>query len=119
LVVDFSFLTLVDNEAFLTHAPGRLNEAFSLIRPFHWSVSHARENKKQKKKNTSYLRGYTDRNRLPSIVFSGLAAAVDHGGFRRSNTVHTDRFDRRSSPREIFAVLEMRVVVCHGFPTTG
>ncbi|XP_060859675.1 ionotropic receptor 40a [Metopolophium dirhodum] len=38
LVVDFSFLTLVDNEAFLTHAPGRLNEAFSLIRPFHWSV---------------------------------------------------------------------------------
>jgi len=40
LVVDFSFLTLVDNEAFLTHAPGRLNEAFSLIRPFHWSVSY-------------------------------------------------------------------------------
>ncbi|XP_050528960.1 ionotropic receptor 40a-like isoform X3 [Daktulosphaira vitifoliae] len=38
LVVDFSFLTLVDNEAFLTHAPGRLNEAFSLVRPFHWSV---------------------------------------------------------------------------------
>ncbi|XP_014243481.1 ionotropic receptor 40a [Cimex lectularius] len=37
-VVEFSFLTLADNEAFLTHAPGRLNEALALIRPFQWQV---------------------------------------------------------------------------------
>ncbi|KAE8573229.1 Ionotropic receptor 40a, partial [Halyomorpha halys] len=38
LAVDFSFLTLTDNEAFLTHAPGRLNEALALVRPFNWKV---------------------------------------------------------------------------------
>lgn len=36
--VEFSFLTLADNEAFLTHAPGRLNEALALVRSFHWEV---------------------------------------------------------------------------------
>ncbi|KAK7590098.1 hypothetical protein V9T40_001711 [Parthenolecanium corni] len=37
-VVEFSFLTLVDSELFLTHSPGLLNEALALIRPFHWQV---------------------------------------------------------------------------------
>ncbi|XP_046658718.1 ionotropic receptor 40a-like isoform X2 [Homalodisca vitripennis] len=36
--VEFSFLTLADNEAFLTHTPGRLNEALALVRSFHWEV---------------------------------------------------------------------------------
>ncbi|XP_039283234.1 ionotropic receptor 40a [Nilaparvata lugens] len=36
--VDFTFPTLVDNEVFLTHAPGYLSEAVALIRPFHWKV---------------------------------------------------------------------------------
>ena len=36
--VEFSFLTLVDSELFLTHSPGLLNEALALIRPFHWIV---------------------------------------------------------------------------------
>ncbi|KAK9497527.1 hypothetical protein O3M35_004231 [Rhynocoris fuscipes] len=38
LAVEFSFLTLTDNEVFLTHSPSRLNEALALIRPFHWQV---------------------------------------------------------------------------------
>lgn len=37
--VEFSFLTLADNEAFLTHKPGRLNEALALVHSFHWDVS--------------------------------------------------------------------------------
>lgn len=37
--VEFSFLTLADNEAFLTHAPSLLNEALALVRSFHWKVS--------------------------------------------------------------------------------
>nr|AVH87314.1 ionotropic receptor 26 [Holotrichia parallela] len=37
-VVEFSFLTLADSDAFVTHAPDTLNEAFALVRPFHWKV---------------------------------------------------------------------------------
>lgn len=37
--VEFSFFTLVDSEAFVTHRPSKLNEAFALIRPFQWQVS--------------------------------------------------------------------------------
>lgn len=37
--VDFTFLTLADNEAFLTHAPGHLNEGMALVRSFQWNVS--------------------------------------------------------------------------------
>ncbi|GLV36593.1 Ionotropic receptor 40a [Carabus blaptoides fortunei] len=37
-LVEFSFLTLADSGAFITHAPSRLNEALALIRPFHWKV---------------------------------------------------------------------------------
>ncbi|KAK5647663.1 hypothetical protein RI129_002555 [Pyrocoelia pectoralis] len=37
-VVEFSFLTLADSVAFVTHAPSRLNEALALVRPFHWQV---------------------------------------------------------------------------------
>lgn len=39
--VDFSFFTLPDSGAFLTHAPRRLSEAFALVYPFHkdvWSL---------------------------------------------------------------------------------
>ncbi|KAK4885196.1 hypothetical protein RN001_001467 [Aquatica leii] len=36
--VEFSFLTLVDSVAFVTHAPSPLNEALALVRPFHWQV---------------------------------------------------------------------------------
>lgn len=38
LAVEFSFLTLADSGAFVTHAPGRLNEALALVRPFQWKV---------------------------------------------------------------------------------
>lgn len=37
-LVEFSFITLADSGAFLTHAPGRLNEAFALIQPFQSEV---------------------------------------------------------------------------------
>ncbi|KAF5271728.1 hypothetical protein FQA39_LY08051 [Lamprigera yunnana] len=37
-VVEFSFITLADSVAFVTHAPSRLNEALALVRPFHWQV---------------------------------------------------------------------------------
>ena len=36
--VEFTFFTLVDSEAFVTHRPSKLNEAFALIRPFQWQV---------------------------------------------------------------------------------
>lgn len=36
--VEFSFFTLVDSGAFVTHAPKRLNEALALVRPFRWQV---------------------------------------------------------------------------------
>lgn len=36
--VEFSFLTLADSGAFVTHAPSRLNEALALLRPFQWQV---------------------------------------------------------------------------------
>lgn len=36
--VEFSFFTLVDSEAFVTHRPSKLNEAFALVRPFQWQV---------------------------------------------------------------------------------
>ncbi|CAH0550024.1 unnamed protein product [Brassicogethes aeneus] len=36
--VEFSFITLADSGAFVTHAPGKLNEALALLRPFHWQV---------------------------------------------------------------------------------
>ncbi|XP_048523558.1 ionotropic receptor 40a [Dendroctonus ponderosae] len=37
-VVEFSFITLADSGAFVTHAPSRLNEALALLRPFQWQV---------------------------------------------------------------------------------
>ncbi|KAF7267630.1 hypothetical protein GWI33_019122 [Rhynchophorus ferrugineus] len=36
--VEFSFITLADSGAFVTHAPSRLNEALALLRPFRWQV---------------------------------------------------------------------------------
>ncbi|KAJ8912544.1 hypothetical protein NQ315_006615 [Exocentrus adspersus] len=36
--VEFSFITLADSGAFVTHAPSKLNEALALLRPFHWQV---------------------------------------------------------------------------------
>ncbi|GBP37720.1 Ionotropic receptor 40a [Eumeta japonica] len=36
--VEFSFLTLADSAAFLTHAPDKLSETLALIRPFQWEV---------------------------------------------------------------------------------
>lgn len=36
--VEFSFFTLADSGAFVTHAPKRLNEALALVRPFRWEV---------------------------------------------------------------------------------
>lgn len=36
--IDFSFFTLPDSGAFLTHAPKRLSEAFALIYPFQMEV---------------------------------------------------------------------------------
>lgn len=36
--VDFTFFTLADSGAFITHAPKQLNEAFALIRPFRFNV---------------------------------------------------------------------------------
>lgn len=35
---EFSFMTLADSGAFVTHAPSRLNEALALLRPFQWQV---------------------------------------------------------------------------------
>lgn len=35
---EFSFITLADSGAFVTHAPSKLNEALALLRPFHWQV---------------------------------------------------------------------------------
>lgn len=37
--VEFSFITLADSGAFVTHAPSKLNEAVALLRPFHWQVT--------------------------------------------------------------------------------
>lgn len=37
-VVEFSFVTLADSGAFVTHAPRRLNEAVALVRPFRKDV---------------------------------------------------------------------------------
>ncbi|KOB72035.1 Ionotropic receptor, partial [Operophtera brumata] len=34
--VEFSFLTLADSGAFLTHAPAKLSETLAIIRPFRW-----------------------------------------------------------------------------------
>ncbi|XP_050500122.1 ionotropic receptor 40a isoform X2 [Diabrotica virgifera virgifera] len=34
--VEFSFITLADSGAFVTHAPSQLNEALALLRPFQW-----------------------------------------------------------------------------------
>ncbi|XP_045493424.1 ionotropic receptor 40a [Colias croceus] len=36
--MEFSFLTLADSAAFLTHAPAKLSETLVIIRPFHWQV---------------------------------------------------------------------------------
>ncbi|XP_041976503.1 ionotropic receptor 40a [Aricia agestis] len=36
--VEFSFLTLADSGAFLTHAPDKLSETIAVIRPFRWEV---------------------------------------------------------------------------------
>ncbi|KAI8428721.1 hypothetical protein MSG28_007419 [Choristoneura fumiferana] len=36
--VEFSFLTLADSGAFLTHAPAKLSETLAIIRPFQWEV---------------------------------------------------------------------------------
>ncbi|KAJ8928413.1 hypothetical protein NQ314_019002, partial [Rhamnusium bicolor] len=36
--VEFSFITLADSGAFVTHAPSKLNEALALLRPFQWQV---------------------------------------------------------------------------------
>lgn len=38
--VEFSFLTLADSGAFLTHAPAKLSETLAIIRPFQWEVRH-------------------------------------------------------------------------------
>ena len=37
--VEFSFLTLADSGAFLTHAPDKLSETLAIIRPFRWEVN--------------------------------------------------------------------------------
>ncbi|XP_063908398.1 ionotropic receptor 40a-like [Zophobas morio] len=36
--LEFSFITLADSGAFITHAPSKLNEALALLRPFQWQV---------------------------------------------------------------------------------
>lgn len=36
--VEFSFFTLADSGAFVTHSPRKLNEVLVLIRPFQWNV---------------------------------------------------------------------------------
>ncbi|XP_050557048.1 ionotropic receptor 40a [Spodoptera frugiperda] len=36
--VEFSFMTLADSGAFLTHAPAKLSETLAIIRPFQWEV---------------------------------------------------------------------------------
>ncbi|XP_013177605.1 PREDICTED: uncharacterized protein LOC106125067 [Papilio xuthus] len=36
--VEFSFVTLADSGAFLTHAPAKLSETLAIIRPFRWEV---------------------------------------------------------------------------------
>ncbi|XP_045487680.1 ionotropic receptor 40a [Pieris rapae] len=36
--VEFSFLSLADSAAFLTHAPDKLSETLVIIRPFQWQV---------------------------------------------------------------------------------
>ncbi|XP_059478041.1 ionotropic receptor 40a [Neocloeon triangulifer] len=38
LDLDFSFFTMADNVAFITHSPQPLSEAWALVRPFHWEV---------------------------------------------------------------------------------
>ncbi|XP_050305949.1 ionotropic receptor 40a [Anthonomus grandis grandis] len=37
-IIEFSFITLADTGAFVTHAPSKLNEALALLRPFQWQV---------------------------------------------------------------------------------
>lgn len=37
-VIEFSFFTLADSGAFVTHAPRRLNEALAILRPFNMDV---------------------------------------------------------------------------------
>lgn len=39
LGVEFSFLTLADSGAFVTHARRKLSEALALLRPFRWQVT--------------------------------------------------------------------------------
>ncbi|XP_063231510.1 ionotropic receptor 40a isoform X2 [Bacillus rossius redtenbacheri] len=39
--VEFSFFTLADSGAFVTRAPGRLNEALALVRPFQWQQARS------------------------------------------------------------------------------
>lgn len=36
--LDFSFFTVADSVAFITHSPRPLSEAWALVRPFHWQV---------------------------------------------------------------------------------
>lgn len=43
--VEFSFLTLADSGAFLTHAPAKLSETLAIIRPFRWEVKSPNSSK--------------------------------------------------------------------------
>jgi hypothetical protein len=36
--LDFSFFTVADSVAFITHSPRPLSEAWALVRPFDWQV---------------------------------------------------------------------------------
>lgn len=38
MAVEFTFFTLADSGAFVTHVPKSLNEALALVRPFQWEV---------------------------------------------------------------------------------
>lgn len=57
-------------------------------------------------------------NNIVHTSILGMAIVIDDGNFCRSNTLHINRFNRWPSPRKIYFVLEMRVVVCYGVFTT-
>ncbi|CAH1164647.1 unnamed protein product [Phaedon cochleariae] len=90
--VEFSFITLADSGAFVTHAPSGLNEALALLRPFQWQAIESQEVTSRLEDCKRKLRTLADQDCVKLIWVPG------HQGI--AGNEKADELSRRGSDNE-------------------
>ncbi|KAH9629220.1 hypothetical protein HF086_009610 [Spodoptera exigua] len=98
--VEFSFMTLADSGAFLTHAPAKLSETLAIIRPFQWEVIQVQIPLPSSKEPSS-----THKARLVSVLIS-LGATYVIGDMYSANLTSLIAKPSRERPIGTLAALE-------------